>query len=291
MNGSMAISYQEQQYLQRLVADRPASRRFGPVANGLCEKYGLGDLVGNVVYYQPGHWEQAKRLLSNHDLPAQALGSEATRSVAARYGGMSEKFGTRAVHDGEVAIKLLGPCSWDGKAVMLPLQTCLVAKVEALQTIECDVLCLVENWEAFSELHRYAWLDRGDRRVMVLFRGDNLYSPAHARSVLEMRTEPVWAFVDFDPAGLGIASGLPPGRLERVLLPPLGWLGQAANTEVGRRLYDDQAGQWGRTLDGAANPAVSEAWSCLKTWGAGVTQERMLAFPEQPSAGFQSQSA
>lgn len=273
----MTLSLREQRYLQRLVADRPSSRKTGAVAGGLSAKFGLGQLVGNVIFYKPDHLGQAQRLLLNHDLPLQALGFEATRSDAAQYGGMPEKSGTRAVHDREVAIKLLGPCTWAGQPVLMPPGACLVAKAQALEAIACDVLCLVENWVAFADLHRYAWLDTRQQRVLVVFRGDNRYSAAHAKSLLEARTEPIWAFVDFDPAGLGIAAGLPAARVERVVLPPLGWLKQASNTLIGRGLYDAQVGQWRGTLDAPSSPAIREAWAHLGEWGAGVTQERMLA--------------
>lgn len=274
----MILSYQEQKYLQRLVLDRPSRRNTGAVAKGLSAKYGLGHSSGNVIFYMPSHWDQAEHLLRSHELPVQALGAGAARAVAAQYGGMSEKSGTRAVHDGEVAIKLLGPCSWRGQLIVLPPQVCIVAKVQELRTIECDVLCLVENWEAFTDLHRYAWLAPGSQRVMAVFRGDNLYSPIHVKSVLQARKEPLWAFVDFDPAGLGIAEGLPEGRIEKVVLPPWDWLKHASSNPIGRGLYDAQVAQWGGVLDAAASPVVREAWRHLRTWGFGMTQERMLTY-------------
>lgn len=159
----------------------------------------------------------------------------------------------------------------------MPPGACLVAKAQTLEAIACAVLCLAENWEAFADLHRYAWLDTRQQRVLVVFRGDNRYSAVHAKSLLEARTEPIWAFVDFDPAGLGIAAGLPAARVERVVLPPLGWLKQASNTLIGRGPYDAQVGQWRGTLDASSSPAIHEAWAHLGEWGAGVTQERMLA--------------
>lgn len=280
--GGMTLSYQEQKYLQRLVVDRPSRRNTGAVAKGLSAKYGLGHPSGNVIFYMPNHWDQAERLLHSHELPVQALGAAATRAAAAQYGGMSEKSGTRAVHNGEVAIKLLGACTWRGQPIVLPPQMCIVVKVQELHAIDCDVLCLVENWEAFTDLHRYAWLVLGQRRVMAVFRGDNLYSPAHVKSVLEARVEPLWAFVDFDPAGLGIAEGLPGSRIEKVVLPPWDWLKQASCNPIGRGLYDAQVGQWSRVLDAAASPVVREAWGYLRTWGFGMTQERMLTYASNP---------
>jgi len=58
----MTLSLQEQRYLQRLVADRPSSRKTGAVAGGLSAKLGLGQMVGNVIFYKPDHLDQAQRL-------------------------------------------------------------------------------------------------------------------------------------------------------------------------------------------------------------------------------------
>jgi hypothetical protein len=165
---------------------------------------------------------------------------------------------------------------WGGQFVSAPPQAFLVAKVEDLREVECDVLCLVENWEAFCDLHRYSWIEWGSARVMAVFRGDNVYSQTSAKRVIAERLERVWAFVDFDPAGLGIASSVPAARLERLLLPPRVWLHASAKTAVGRGLYAAQESQWAPSLDQSTHPAIASVWSDLKTLCAGVTQERMI---------------
>lgn len=89
----------------------------------------------------------------------------------------------------------------------MPPGACLVAKAQTLEAIACAVLCLAENWEAFADLHRYAWLDTRQQRVLVVFRGDNRYSAVHAKSLLEARTEPIW--VGTNSRSNGSTSGCP----------------------------------------------------------------------------------
>lgn len=270
------LSLQEQKTLRRIATEQLTSLSAGVAATSLAISYGIGRLSGRHVFYTPEHRAQAHRLMVSHDVPTQGLAPQAKRSDAAQYGGMSEKTGTRAVHAAEVAVKLMGGCVWGGQFVSAPPQAFLVAKVEDLREVECDVLCLVENWEAFCDLHRYSWIEWGSARVMAVFRGDNVYSQTSAKRVIAERLERVWAFVDFDPAGLGIASSVPAARLERLLLPPRVWLHASAKTAVGRGLYAAQESQWAPSLDQSTHPAIASVWSDLKTLCAGVTQERMI---------------
>lgn len=273
----MTLSTNERLLLQRIVAKQPERVSVGAAATQLSENYGVGCVLGRHVIYTAAHWLQARKILESHDVPLQALSAEATRSDAAQYGGMSEKSGTRPVHDDEVAFKLIGTCRWDGKVVFVPPAASLVGKVDDLLSIECDVLCAVENWEAFCNLHRYQWLDWGSNRVLAVFWGDSLYRHDRTLRALTQRHEPIWAFMDFDPAGLGmVAAGLPNDRLERFLLPPKEWLLASAKTSVGRGLYAAQVGQWGPSLNCCVIPCIAHHWKALQFVQAGVTQERML---------------
>jgi len=113
--------------------------------------------------------------------------------------------------------------------------------------------------------------------VLVVYRGDNRFSASDATRLILTREEPLWAMVDFDPAGLGIAASLPMRRLERLLWPSSDWLRAAADSIQGRSMYAQQVEQWSKVLDDVQSPLISEAWRLLKALGAGVAQERMRA--------------
>ena len=111
----MTFTLNEQKALQRIANERPAHLSVGVATRTLAHGYGLGQVMGGNVFYTPEHWQQARKLLQNHDLPLQSLPQDSKRSAAARHGGMSEKLGTRGVHKGEVAFKLLGNCRLAGR--------------------------------------------------------------------------------------------------------------------------------------------------------------------------------
>ena len=189
---------------------------------------------------------------------------------------MSEKSGTRPPHEGELAVVLRG-CTVDGVGWSSLPGSCMVGTAKTLGQVACDIICVVENWEALREIHKYQWIDSGSARLLYVFRGDNKFSPTHVQSFLATRKEPLWAFVDFDPAGLGIANGMSNERMLKVLLPPSEWLVEAAANPEGRRLFARQEAQWRAVLDSSTNQHVQTAWRLLKQVRAGVTQERMQA--------------
>ncbi len=276
----MSLTSAERAFLQRLVAVKPADREAGSVAVFFCNEYGLGKRAGRYVLYEERHYLHAEQLLRLHGLPTQGLGSGATRATAAQYGGMSEKAGTLGPHEGEIAV-VAGPgCTLNGMPWTSPPGMCLVSTAEALKPIGCDVICIVENWEALKAIHAYRWIDVSSKAVLYVFRGDNKFSAANVGSLLDERREPLWAFVDFDPAGLGIACGLPVDRLQKLLFPAWEWMATASSNQRGRQLFAQQEPQWGATLDRATAAVVQVAWKALKEGRAGLTQERMLLAPK-----------
>ena len=111
--------------------------------------------------------------------------------------------------------------------------------------------------------------------VMAVFRGDPRLGVGDALDVIRRRPEPIWAFVDCDPAGLVIANALPHGRLERIVLPELPWLQRAADTARGRQLFADQFDMCFRTLDQSPHELIRIWWEEMRSWRSAVTQERM----------------
>lgn len=275
----MSLTSTERAFLQRLVEAKPTNRDAGPAAVFFSNEYGIGKRAGRYVHYEERHFVHAAQLLRLNGLPTQALGSRASRAKAAQYGGMSEKSGTLAPHEGEIAV-VAGPgCTLKGMPWTSPPGMCIVSTAEALNAVGCDVICIVENWEALKAIHEYRWIDVSSKGVLYVFRGDNKFSAAHVAELVDARPEPLWAFVDFDPAGLGIASGLPVDRLQKLVFPAWEWMAAASSNQRGRELFAQQEPQWGSTLDRAKARVVQVAWKALKEGRAGLTQERMLTAP------------
>jgi len=272
----MSFSAGQVTFLQRLVIERPDRRRAGDAARFFCAHYSLGAVVGSQVEYRPDHHQAAERLLLAHDLPVAAMGPDATRADSAIYGGMSEKSLSVAPHSKSVAIKCLGHCTLDGHKLFTPEGSYLVMTPERAQQVTCARLMVVENLETFRALEAYAWIDLRGMDVLAIYRGDMVLPNKDASDVIKARPEPIWAFFDFDPAGLAMANALPAGRLERVVLPALDWLKQASKTPRGRQLFDAQSEVFGKSLDQSEIPEILALWKVLKRLQGAVTQERML---------------
>ena len=271
----MSFSIVQVTFLQRLVSERPVSRRAGDAARFFCDNYSLGVAVGSQVEYRVAHYEAAESLLRAHDLPIAALGAHATRADSAAYGGMSEKSLSVAPHSNSVAVKCLGHCVLNGHELYAPKGAYIVLTPEQAQQVACQRLLLVENLETFRKLEDYAWVDCRELAVLAIFRGDLELPNKVAAEVIRCRQELIWGFFDFDPAGLVMANSLPTARLERIILPSRAWLQQAANTPRGRQLFDSQVAAFEKVLDEAVHPEVIALWQIMKRLRSGVTQERM----------------
>lgn len=278
----MTFTSQQIQFLQRLVSERPTQRRVGEVSRHFSEHYSLGTIVGRQVEYREEHLRTAEALLRTHDLPVSPMAPAATRADVAVFGGLSEKALSAAPHASSIGVKCVGSCTLDGVTLRTPESTYLVATPEVAGRIRCDRLMLVENLETFRQLERYGWIDYRGCSVLVIYRGDSALSTGEALELLRARPEPIWAFVDFDPAGLVIANALPAERLERIVLPELAWLRGAAKTSRGRQLFDEQEAKARPGLERTAHPDVRSAWDELKTLRSAVTQERMLSNQGEP---------
>ena len=272
----MSFSAAQVTFLQRLVKERPPSRRAGDVAQFFCNHYSLGVSVGSQVEYHSAHYESAERLLRAHDLPVAAMGPLATRAESAAYGGMSEKSLSVAPHSKSVAVKCLGHCELDGHELYAPKGAYIVLTPTQAQRVICQRLMVVENLETFRTLESYSWIDRRGLDVLAIYRGDVELPNKDAAEVIQCRQEPLWGFFDFDPAGLMMANSLPAGRLERVILPSQAWLEQAADTPRGRQLFDSQVASFGKVLDETVHSEVVALWRLMKRLRSAVTQERMF---------------
>jgi hypothetical protein len=274
----MAFTTIEVSFLQRLVAERPVARASGAAATFFCENHGLGVCIRRRIEYQDKHYAAAERLLRLHDLPVSSLDSYSTRADVAQFGGLSEKSYSTAPHANSVSVKVLGNCYLDNHLLYTPVGASLVLMAEQALRVTCQRVMLVENLESFRRLDEYLWIDRPDLNVLVIYRGDKQAPLRDAALVVANRSEPIWSFTDFDPAGLAMANAMPHDRLEKILLPSPNWLTVAANTARGRELFDVQETQYSATLDASSIPAVRQAWALMKRIRSGVTQERMRQY-------------
>lgn len=268
-------------FLQRLAQESlsPSRRRSSSAALHLSEHHGLGTRVGSWVEYRADHIQAARSLLRANDLPVEALPQDASRADVAMYGGLSEKGLGKAPHADSIAVRCIGNCTLDGEPLRTPEDTYLVCRSALAVRISCERLMVVENLETFRELETYRWINYKGRSVLAIYRGDIHLSPALALRCILARSEPLWAFVDFDPAGLTIANALPSNRLERIVLPDQAWLSQAAMTSVGRSLYDSQLAQARGPLSRTTNAEIEQCWRELQRLKGAVTQERMRSAP------------
>lgn len=283
MKGITPLSEGNKRFLQRLVADTPERRPLGRSATWFAEHFGLGTIFARHVEYLPRHIDQARELLRAHGLPVQAT-PDSSRADSAQYPGQSEKSQSRSPWSDSVAAKMFGGLP-SQLPMRMPAGAYAVLSVEQALGLPCSRLLVVENLETFRQLEAYKWLRLAEGpATLAVFRGDSRFNGADAAQVIEQRIEPVWAFMDFDPAGLGLAAALP--RLEQVVLPSEAWLRQAARGARALELFERSHAQYSSVLDAASHRQVRAAWELQRTWRAGVAQEGMREIgPEDASDG------
>jgi hypothetical protein len=272
----MNFTSQQITFLQRLVAEAPASRRNGATALFFSEHYSIGKPVGGEVTYSAHHHAAAQKLLQAHKLPVSKLGGGGSRADAAAFGGMSEKYFSAAPRARQVSVRCIGKCTLDGRGLYTPDGTHLVATLEQARAISCDQIMVVENFETFRQIMSYRWILWTGSGTLVVYRGDPESPNQDAAALVRDRAEPVRGFFDFDPAGLIMARAIPAERFTGFVLPGREWLRAAADTPHGRQLYDRQLSGFGSALDEAWEPLIQETWEFMKSLSSAVAQEGML---------------
>lgn len=273
----MILTATQVAFLQRLIADRPDSRRYGQMAALFATDYGLGRISGRSILYGEPDWALAEKLLDNRGIPRERA-SEMRRADTAPYVGISEKSFGKRPHAGSVAVRAaFGSCPLDGEATQCPEGGYQVLLPEDAMRVQCQQLLVVENLETFRFLGRYRWIDYQRKPTLAIFRGDTLFNPAEASQVIADRIEPVLAFTDFDPAGLAIAERQP--RLAGLILPAEDWLREATAKAKRGDLYESQIEQYASRLSAAAHPDLQRAYRLLREWRKGYNQEWMESAP------------
>lgn len=270
----MALTVTQMKFLQDLIETRPPYRLAGQAATFLADHFAIGRIEGRRVEYDQPHFEAAYQLLKNENLPTARLGSGSRRAQSSGYSSLSEKYATVAPHRDSIAVRVAsGKCRLDDVEVCTPAGTYMVANIETAMRISTDRLMVVENLETFRHLEKQRWIDYGGLNVLAIFRGDTRFSTGEVPVLLSRRSEPVWAFYDFDPAGLALANMSP--RLEKIVSPPSQWLIPAARRAKRSDLYQDQFCQYEATLNIATDSQVLELWGWMREIQVGYPQEWM----------------
>lgn len=257
-------------FLRRLANLRLSTASTSQTAEYFYADQRLGTPRGQQFSYTEEDWARAERILKAHGIAREEPARAGRRSDVTPRPGVNEKSGTQAPHSDSIAVKTAaGACLLDGEPISKLGYTVLT--FDQVQRVKAQRLMAIENMDTFRHLERCSWIDYEGLDVLAVFRGDNRLRADEALTALKARHEPVWAFYDFDPAGLGFASQLP--RLERLVLP--GRLHEQVRAADQARLFVHHLHQWEDYLDACSIPIIQTAWRDLKELRAGLAQELM----------------
>jgi hypothetical protein len=192
--------------------------------------------------------------------------------------GPNEKFASAPVKRHRVAIKALPgrPVRLAGQALVLPPGCHLdLDGASTAGLLAHGTAMVVENWECFSHIHAIDLdLSSVGENPIVIWRGDRSDTRAdQALALLRALDVPVWAFVDYDPAGLLIADGLP--RLAGVVAPEPERLARDIAEGLSER-YEAQLPMAAAALDASLHEPVRRLWAIIRRYGRALPQERYI---------------
>ena len=193
--------------------------------------------------------------------------------------GNNEKLAGDPVKRRRVAIKALTPAhpiKLNGQVLFLPPRCHLDLDFDEAKTLsDHDWIVVVENWECFNDIHIAASaLNFPGANPLVVWRGDTSETRIDAMlAFLEQLSQPVAAFVDYDPAGLVIAGSLP--RLSMIVTPSEQELEQLMQKGLPNR-YLDQIGGCQGQLDHEPDPTIARLWSIIRRSGRALPQEHFV---------------
>ena len=268
----MSFSSREIAFLQDLVAKGSGQKGMSLTSEHFHRHFGMGQQVGSQFVFIQADADRARSMLANAGVAHEPAGRLLRRAQAGLNNPSQEKSGTLAPHQDSIAVKAAyGRCEYKGQPV--PNLGYQVLTSEQAREVRVDVLLMVENLESLRFLERNQWIDYQALAVLAIFRGDGVFRADVVASLLESSNAPVWAYFDFDPAGLGMAARLP--RLQRVLLPPEDVLVSATRKAKQVHLYADQVDQWGKSLMSDDRSMIQQPWSLLRKLRVGLAQELM----------------
>jgi hypothetical protein len=250
-----------------------------------CEEYNLGMKQGASLVFSEKDKSEIGRILQGE------MGIEPSTTTSASWKQLDrsqslglahdEKLSGHSVGAGRLRLKTLAerPLQVAGGSWTLPSRADLGLDFEAVlgNRIGHDALLVVENLQTFDDIHEVGSDVMGvlaDRDPLVLYRGD-AQGGARADAVhalIERTVVPVYAFVDFDPAGLIIASGLP--RLDQVLSPELRKLETLIQTSGITQRYLVQVAAASYALERLeSDPRIASLWDVIRRVGKALPQE------------------
>jgi len=257
--------------------DRFAASR---VLSDFSSSYGMGRTKGARLLFDRDDKARIREILQVEGIDPStdpAAWDGISRADAMKL-GPDEKFASTPVKRQRVAIKTLPgkPLSIDGRALLLPPACHLdVDGQMAAGLLAHETVILVENWESFNRIHDTDLdFSPAGKNPLVVWRGDRSDTRMdHALGLLRALDAPVWAFVDYDPAGLLIADGLP--RLAGIVVPDRERLERDLANGLPKR-YQDQLPMAAAALDASKNESVLGLWEILRRYGRSLPQERYL---------------
>lgn len=193
--------------------------------------------------------------------------------------GPDEKFASAPVKRRRVAIKALPerPLLLDGRELMLPPACHLDVDGASIVTrLGHDTVLMVENWECFDRIHRVD-LDftPAGENPLVIWRGDGSATRTdHALELTRALDRPLWAFVDYDPAGLLIAARLP--KLAGIIAPERERLERDLVHGL-RERYEKQLPIAAQSLDADPRELIRQLWELIRGQGRALPQECYLS--------------
>lgn len=193
--------------------------------------------------------------------------------------GRDEKWSGGPARRDRVAVKTLPgrPLLIGREPILLPPRSHLEADaLEIVGNVQHDTVLLVENWECFDRIHvvRLDFSAAGTN-PLVIWRGGSGEARADAsQNLLKTLNRPVWAFVDYDPAGLVIAATLP--GLQGIIAPEASDLAELLEKHGLEDRYRAQLPAAAPSLDRCGHPAVSLLWPLLRQAGRALPQEILI---------------
>lgn len=242
--------------------------------------YRIGRSKGAGLLFDHGDKARIVELLSKEGIdPATAPDAwdRLTRADATRL-GPNDKFTSAPVKRRRVAIKTLPgrPLLLDGQALRLPPACHLDADGPAVAgQLAHQTLLLVENWECFDRIDQID-LDftPAGANPLVIWRGDTSATRTdQALALIRALHRPIWAFVDYDPAGLLIAARLP--ALAGIIAPEPRRLARDLEQGLSER-FQEQLPMAAAALDRDAQEPIQQIWTLIRRVGRALPQERYL---------------
>jgi len=244
--------------------------------------YNIGQRSGaSLVFTNSDKAEIRKVLLATEGIDAAVTSARQwnglSRSESLNY-GCDEKLTDSAVRVRRIAIKALPGAEMllDRQRICLPVGSNLDLDWRwVAQHCDHTSVLVVENWEAFEGIHQVTFdLSKAGKNPLVVFRGSPVYRQDYVVSLLSALSLPVFAFVDYDPAGLVIAQSLP--YFTGIIAPPMSLLETAITTAKNQDRYLGQLPQAQAVLNAATHPDIVEQWQLLKIHGKALPQEHFL---------------